>query len=152
MNCSLEVEESGEWDKNSNPKRIIDLYYDQWEMPQNRETDLYADPVVYRPDQQVVSFEKTALGLGFPMPKEAPHDHPFIFNTITVTNYLKEGERFVAEGGRAKIIASPSRFFYSKSFNPLSESAGRKQKSEGSTADTEEEAEEVEGAGVGREL
>lgn len=75
--------------------------------------------------------------MGFPLPKEAPHDHHCIFNTITVTNYHKEAERFLAEGGRAKIIASPTRFFYSKSYNPLVESTLKKAKGDDTTADTE---------------
>lgn len=87
----------------------------------------------------MTKFEKSALGLGFPLPKEAPHDHHCIFNTITVTNYHKEAERFLAEGGRAKIIASPTRFFYSKSYNPLLvESIAKKGKGDESTNDTEE--------------
>ena len=58
------------------------------------------------------------MGLGYPSPRESPHDHPCIFNTITVTNFDRDGERVVAEGGRARIVASATKFFYSKSHNP----------------------------------
>jgi hypothetical protein len=48
-NCPLEAEEQGEIEKNSNPKRIIELYYDQWEDAQKGEVMLYAEPSIYRP-------------------------------------------------------------------------------------------------------
>jgi hypothetical protein len=61
----------------------------------------------------------------------------------------------VAEGGRAKIIASPTSFFYSKSHNPLSEAAGKKGSGEETTAETEgmeEEGEEPRKAEIERLL
>lgn len=79
---------------------------------------LFAEPPLYRPEYPLANFTKQALGLGFPSPRESPHDHPCIFNTITVTHFHKEGERVIAEGGRAKLVASVTKFFYSKSYNP----------------------------------
>jgi hypothetical protein len=52
---------------------------------------LFAEPPLYRPEYPLANFTKQALGLGFPSPRESPHDHPCIFNTITVTHFHKEG-------------------------------------------------------------
>ncbi len=52
---------------------------------------LYSEPSIYRPEGRLTKFARGSLGLGFPLVKEAPQDHHCLFNTITVTDYNKEG-------------------------------------------------------------
>lgn len=51
------------------------------------------------------------------MLREGSGDHPYIFNTIQVTSHDKMRERVISEGGKAKILASPTKFFYAKSMD-----------------------------------
>jgi hypothetical protein len=74
----------------------------------------------------LTNFNQKALILNFPIHKEIVNDHSFTFNTIRVISYDKKRERYLAQGGRAKIIASPIKFQYTKSGNVFGEENLRK--------------------------
>jgi hypothetical protein len=77
--------------------------------------------------------------LFFPAPKEANDDQSFIFSTVRISAHDKKRERYISEGGKAKIIAVPTKMMYAKSMEITSKrSMAKKNAGDESTEETDD--------------
>lgn len=69
----------------------------------------------------------------FPIPKDS-EVLPFLFSSVIVVQHDKKKDRCLFEGGKGRLMASPSKFYYVQSVN-IFEGRG---KGEGSSEETED--------------